>query len=533
MSEITDLAKTIREENEKTRAQNERIANGEGPYAKETIDAAKASLKKQDEQRALAKKTLNISERRMAKAEKLNDQIKAQEQIMAKQKEALEESGIDADKSEKFQKEQLKLEKLKAKRDSTTGAAAAEDENKRKFRETRTGKVLVGIKNGIFGMSKSLGGLLKDKAKAGVSSIFGLLKKLALGGLALAAIAFLNNPKFAEMMKFIRDEVIPKIGKFYDDILVPLFQNLKTYFFDVIESFGKFFNDPDLKKSIDAFKKGNFFEGFKGLFGAIFKKGGLFDNLATNIMNFFQRMFGFEESDSFYGALTNAFKTFTIDFRNYFIDMANTFFKSIGIGKQLDRIGADGKKIRSKAFIKREKEIEKRIEEKPEIAKEQAKVAAMPDQTEEGLVNMEKVKAQKKVDDAKDVIVKQVDKTITMSEESKKLLSRLKAQVRPGRDLDKLIDKSIKKQQQFIAVQKRKLEGGSKLSGTELRVDAIKRLEETIKDLKRAKDGGGGGVVSNSGNTQQNNVDNSRSVSMTSKMTAPSSPVILALSGTR
>jgi len=157
----------------------------------------------------------------------------------------------------------------------------------------------------------------------------------------------------------------------------------------------------------------------------------------------------------------------------------------------------------------------------------------MPDQTEEGLVNMEKVKAQKKVDDAKDVIVKQVDKTITMSEESKKLLSRLKAQVRPGRDLDKLIDKSIKKQQQFIAVQKRKLEGGSKLSGTELRVDAIKRLEETIKDLKRAKDGGGGGVVSNSGNTQQNNVDNSKRFSMTSKTTSASSPVILALSGTR
>ena len=45
MSEITDLAKTIREENEKTRAQQERIASGEGPYAKETVEAAKASLK--------------------------------------------------------------------------------------------------------------------------------------------------------------------------------------------------------------------------------------------------------------------------------------------------------------------------------------------------------------------------------------------------------------------------------------------------------------------------------------------------------
>ena len=65
MSEITDLTKRIREDNELARAQTESIAKGEGPYAKETIEAAKASLKKQDDQRALTKKTLKISERRI------------------------------------------------------------------------------------------------------------------------------------------------------------------------------------------------------------------------------------------------------------------------------------------------------------------------------------------------------------------------------------------------------------------------------------------------------------------------------------
>mgnify|MGYP006224935019 CR=1 FL=1 len=130
MSEITDLAKTIREENEKTRAQQERIASGEGPYAKETVETAKASLKKQDEQRDATKKLLGISERRMAKAEKLNDQIQAQEQIMAEQKSTLEESGVDADKSAGYQKEQIKLDKLNAKKDNATGAAASEDEAK-------------------------------------------------------------------------------------------------------------------------------------------------------------------------------------------------------------------------------------------------------------------------------------------------------------------------------------------------------------------------------------------------------------------
>jgi hypothetical protein len=508
MSEIKDLAKTIREENEKTRAQTERIANGEGPYAKETIVAAKASLKKQEEQRALAKKSLNISERRMVKAEKLNDQIKAQEQIMAKQRAALEESGIDAENSKKFQKEQLKLEKLKAKRDSTTGAAAAEDENKRKFRETRTGKVLLGIKSGIFGMSKSLGGLVKDKVKAGVSSIFGLLKKFALGGLALAAIAFLNSPKFDELLKFIREKVIPRIG--------PLLENLKTLFNDVMETFDKFLDDPDLKKAMESFNKGDFIEGIKSLGVSIFKKDGLVDNLLTNLTNSILRVMGKSKLNN---TVFRALEKFSFRVTNLLIDTINRFIMMIPEPlrpKLLNKIDPEtGKEILSdedKREIKREKEIEKRIKEKPEIAKLEKEVAAMPDKTEEGLVNMEKIKAQKKVDDAKDVIVKQVDKTITMSEESKKLLSRLKAQVRPGKDLDKLIDGSIKRQQQFLKVQKRKLEGGSKLSGTELRVDAIKRLEETIKDLKRAKDGGGGGVVSNSGNTQQNNVDNSRSV---------------------
>ena len=130
MSEITDLAKTIKEENAKTRAQQEKIANGEGPYAKETVEDAKASLKKQDEQRVTSMKILGISEKRMAKAEDLTNQIQAQEQIMAAQKATLEESGVDADKTAGYQKEQIKLDKLNAKKDDATGAAASEDEAK-------------------------------------------------------------------------------------------------------------------------------------------------------------------------------------------------------------------------------------------------------------------------------------------------------------------------------------------------------------------------------------------------------------------
>jgi len=505
MSEITDLAKTIREENAANRAQTESIASGEGPYTQEQIEIARKTLKKQDEQRALTKRTLGISERRMQKAEELNTKIQAQEQIMAEQKEALEAAGVDANNSEQYQKEQAKLDKIKAQRDKVSGAAKKEDEQKAKFRDSRTGKILGGIKDGIFGMSKSLGGLLKDKAKAGVSSIFGLLKKLALGGLALAAIAFLNNPAFGKMMDFIKDKVIPVIGNFYNKILVPLFNNLKIYFFDVIESFSKFFDDPGLKNSIDEFKKGNFFEGFKGIFGTIFKKDGLFDNLAKNILNFFQRLFGFEESDSFYGALEIAFKDFSIKFKNYFIDMANTFFKVIGIDKELNRIGDDGEKI-----LTEEQKLDKKIKAEkeaavlkadPELQKQKKEIAAMPvmgkvekpeDIEKAFTLRRKKIAAEKEFEENIDKAVRQVDN----KEIAEKRMVGRSFDARIGKlqdQLDKVRIKGIEKpaEKKFI--------------------DRIKLLEKEISRIKseqRAKENGAKNNTYNSQTLNQKQGDN-------------------------
>jgi hypothetical protein len=214
MSEITDLAKTIREENEKTRAQQERIASGEGPYAKETVEAAKASLKKQDEQRDTTKKLLGISERRMAKAEKLNDQIQAQEQIMAEQKAALEESGVDADKSAGYQKEQIKLDKLNAKKDNATGAAASEDAAKA---DAKDSKMMTYMKN----TAGFLGGIAKqgmEKVKSGLSGF----SKFAFGALAIAALSFLNSPQFDKYYDQIVNVIVPALTYIYENVIKPL-----------------------------------------------------------------------------------------------------------------------------------------------------------------------------------------------------------------------------------------------------------------------------------------------------------------------
>ena len=226
MSEITDLAKTIREENEKTRAQQERIASGEGPYAKETVETAKASLKKQDEQRDATKKLLGISERRMAKAEKLNDQIQAQEQIMAEQKSTLEESGVDADKSAGYQKEQIKLDKLNAKKDNATGAAASEDEAKASAKDS---KMMTYMKN----TAGFLSGIAKQgmqKVKSGLSGF----SKFLFGALAVAALAFLDHPKFKEMISLLVDTLIPLAVTFYEKVLVPVGAALAKLFKDIM-----------------------------------------------------------------------------------------------------------------------------------------------------------------------------------------------------------------------------------------------------------------------------------------------------------
>ena len=218
MSEITDLAKTIKEENAKTRASNEKIASGtreNGQFAsKDEIQVAKETLKKQDEQRVTSMKILGISEKRMAKAEDLTNQIQAQEQIMAAQKATLEESGVDADKTAGYQKEQIKLDKLNAKKDDATGAAASEDEAKAGAKDS---KMLTYMKN----TAGFLGGIAKQGMQK-VKSGLGGFSKFLFGALAVAALAFLDHPKFKEMIITLKDVVIPALAYLYDNVIKPL-----------------------------------------------------------------------------------------------------------------------------------------------------------------------------------------------------------------------------------------------------------------------------------------------------------------------
>ena len=224
----------------KTRAVLEKTAASTGKSLKDIKDRASAKLqiKKQDEANALASenksatmKLLGVSQKRMDKADKLSIQIQAQEKIMAEQKLSLEESGLDAEKVPKFQKAQLELDKLKAKKDKTLGAADSEDSAKQAAKD---GKMMTYMKN----TAGFLGGIAKQgmqKVKSGLSGF----AKFAFGGLAIAALSFLNSPLFDKYYDQIVNVVIPKLVEIYNKILKPLAKyiggKLKKLFKDILD----------------------------------------------------------------------------------------------------------------------------------------------------------------------------------------------------------------------------------------------------------------------------------------------------------
>ena len=496
MSEITDLTKTIREENAENRAQAERIASGEGPYTQEQIEIARETLKKQDEQRALTKRTLGISERRMQKAEELNTKIQAQEQIMAEQKEALEAAGVDANNSEKYQKEQAKLDKIKAQRDKVSGAAKKEDEQKAKFRDSRTGKILGGIKDGIFGMSKSLGGLLKDGAKAGVSSIFGVFKKLALGGLALAALAFLNSPKFDDLMNFIEKTVIPAIG--------PFIENLKTFFSDILESFDKFFNDDDYKKSMAAFKKGNFSEGFKSMFTSLTKKDGLLDNILTDIVNIFLRALGKSEiGKGMNDTLFSIVDRFSFRMANVLIDAINSVFLVLPeairpkLLNKLDTI--TGQEI----LTEEEADLNKRLE-KSNMSELEAKKKQTKEDFEAGKINALEaqdadVRANNEIKALKNKLEEEVENKFSLTAGAKAIVAdMIKTSQAKGKDINLLFRDKREEQDLEVRRLERTIGKGDKSKET---LDQLNKLKADISSLELARQRGfdteGRGMVFN------------------------------------
>ena len=118
----------------------------------------------------------------------------------------------------------------------------------------------------MLGYLKSTAGFLGGIAKQGMEKVKSGLSgfsKFAFGGLALAALAFLNNPKFEEIKNTIIDIIVPLLAYLYDEVIKPLALyiggKLKTLF-------------EDLKAYVD---------GEKGLGQVIFDNIGIIAGIVT------------------------------------------------------------------------------------------------------------------------------------------------------------------------------------------------------------------------------------------------------------
>ena len=112
------------------------------------------------------------------------------------------------------------------KNDDKSGAADEEDATKE---EGKDNKILGYLKQ----TAGFLGGIAKqgmEKVKSGLSGF----SKFLFGALAVAALAFLDHPKFKEMISLLVDTLIPLAVTFYEKVLVPVGAALAKLFKDIM-----------------------------------------------------------------------------------------------------------------------------------------------------------------------------------------------------------------------------------------------------------------------------------------------------------
>ena len=334
----------------------ENVAKGDGrtkevKTAKKEIAKQEKAENKAAQQRQAQKKLLGgmfgLSNRRLKKADDLADRIEAQKMIMEEQKNALAETGVEAENVPSYQKEQTKLMQLEYKRSEKLGAATAEDKSKLKAQEKKTQGLLGKIGGGIKGLGKGL----KDSVKTGLPS----WKTLVMGGLAAAALVFLNHPKFKEFIDVIKKKIIPALTTLIDDYIIPIG---KILWDNIVKQFGFLMTLFDgIGESIELFKEGKWWEGIKKLFSSI---GGwladAIDSAATALFNIIATIFGLEKTDSVFGSISKFFtdiydkvvnfisdlitsvKEFFVDNYNKFIEFVTGLNMFKGIKKTIDDI---------------------------------------------------------------------------------------------------------------------------------------------------------------------------------------------------
>ena len=258
---IKELANIVKESNEKRDEQLAKDANqevisqnlirmlvkqskGEGKTAEraqkkldnalnniQTKAEAEVEIQKQEESNQIQKRLLGVNDETLEKIQNNAAAIDEQKSIMDAQRKIFEKQKIDPEKEDSFKKEQVKLAKMELEQAKLTGSKDAEKAAKEK----------IGDKT-MLGYLKKTAGFLGGIAKQGMEKVKGGLKgfaKFAFGGLAIAALAFLNSPLFDKYYDQIVNVIVPKLVEIYNKILKPLAKyiggKLKKLFNDILD----------------------------------------------------------------------------------------------------------------------------------------------------------------------------------------------------------------------------------------------------------------------------------------------------------
>ena len=217
------LAERKLEFDKKSQAVKAGIETKKAKDESEDRQQAAAAVEKATTEKAETDKQLIAIAKKPAFLRTVEEQGKFLEENNRKIEEKAKEDKVNFKDTKTWQKNQdaidennLKLREQAAGKDISAAAQKEIDDERTKLQEKNQG--LLGK------IAGGLGGLLeqgKQKIKDAAGGAFKFIKGLAIAGLALAVVAFLNSPAWVETKKYIVDTLVPTLKRFYNAFFGP------------------------------------------------------------------------------------------------------------------------------------------------------------------------------------------------------------------------------------------------------------------------------------------------------------------------
>jgi len=311
------------------------IAERKLEEAKLASESADMQIKISENILTKASETLQIKEKgpveenksdKTKEFEKLDEQKAALEAM----KVAIESQGKTASDMKEYQKAELAVQNKEfnlRKKNATSKSATKEIQKEQDAANAKQGSYLEKISMGISGLWQSG----KDATKKAASKGLDILKGTALAALYLGIAMFLKSPYFQKAVDFLKNNVMPALMNFYENVLKPIGEVIGDVFGKQWDNVMALFDN--IGESIQMFKDGDILGGINGIINSL---GTFiidsFDNLITGVYNIIAKMFGLKETDSVFGSISKWFGEMFDNVVNFFSEMGGkvkNFFTDI------------------------------------------------------------------------------------------------------------------------------------------------------------------------------------------------------------